>query len=197
MTKERAPNLFKNKSHLGIVVALAIVAVLYLAVLLITKNENTKTRYAKADIVSLDGRFEAQAFQATLKNKSGVHALELKDNTLLLPPEVVQNFSVPYVIEARWQNKPDTYKDITWSMDARGVGYIIGASGFSPDDKISLFVNKENPIKDMPFDWAGRTELPVLLQADNDFDICVEIKPENEKSLRFCHRIIGKKAGVV
>jgi hypothetical protein len=82
-------------------------------------------------------------------------------------------------------------------MDARGVSYLIGASGFSPNDRISLFVNDDNPIKDMPFDWAGRTELPILLQADKDFDVCVGVTQDNEKPLRICHRIIGKKVGAV
>ncbi len=182
-----------SKQHL--IIGLGVLAVVYLCGLLISKNWHEEKRYAKADILEFKNFSDLQAPKITIKNKHGLYDLIFEKDTALLPPQAVAHFTVPYTIQAKWQDKDGSYRDALWSVDKRGVGYTITLDGFEDGQTVSLMVNNDTPVKKTPFDWSGKIEFPVLLHDDKDFSVCVDIHgPQDGK---ICHRIIGKKSGAV
>lgn len=181
--------IFSNK-RLCFAVMGACLALTYLGGMMVMEEKDTQRRYVESDIINFKNFSDASNLEITLKNKSGIFDLTFKEQSIVLPPNVVKNFSLPYVVTAKWQEK-DQYKTILWSLDQRGVAYNIVLDGFSTKDNVSLSINKSYPFKKLPFDWSGKIELPSLLPPDKNMDICIEIETNNSFSV--CHRVIGKQ----
>ncbi len=170
-----------------------VVAVIYMGVMTYTYIQHNKGRATQAQIVTFHGLKNISGFKAVLKNHTGTNELELKDDAIFLPPQIVETFSLPYELSASWLEKDQSYRDIKWAVDKRGVDYTVILDGFDPDDTVSISFDGDYPFKDYSFDWSGKIEIPALIQADKDFKICVDIQSKN--SFSFCHRVVGKKGG--
>jgi hypothetical protein len=129
---------------------------------------------------------------ATLLMNGKTEAVGYDSNALELSQDQISSFSLPYEIKISAQGKNGSFKDFSWRVDERGVDYHALIDGFSPRDRVSLFVN-EQKIYTIPFDWSGRIELPVLLIIEEDSKICFDVEQAQENRINFCHFITGRR----
>lgn len=193
MTQKDGTNAKYRPSKQHVLIALALLSVVYVCGLLVSKTIYDEKRFSKSEILEFKSFSALNEIKISLKNRHGVYDLQIEDGVGLLPPQAVANFSVPYILQAKWQDKKGEYRDVVWTLDKRGVGYNIALDGFEDGQTVSLIVNDDTPIKNTSFDWSGRIEFPVLLHDDKDFSVCVDIHGPHDGKI--CHRILGKKSG--
>lgn len=151
-----------------------------------------RRRIPPAQIITFSGITPGTIQGAWLVMNGAESPVLYKDNALELSEEQIARFSLPYEIKLSYKTADNSFKDISWRVDERGVEYFIRADGYSPKDKISLFM-KDQKVYTIPFDWSGRIELPILLIIAEDTKACFEIE-EDGKQVSACHFITGKKS---
>lgn len=186
-------NLVKSPKR-ALVLLGFLLAASYMTIMLYTQAMHVKERFTAAEIVTFKHLDDISNFKSVLKSYAGSYDLSLKDNVLMLPPAAVESFILPYSLSASWSEQDQSYRDITWTLDKKGVEYLVTLDGFDADDTVSISFNDEYPFKDLPLDWSGKIEIPAILHPDKDFKICVDVAGKD--GLSFCHHVVGQKGGV-
>lgn len=149
-------------------------------------------RDVPTDIITYEGLKADMVINASLEMNGTVSQIDTKDGNFSLSQEQKVKFRLPYTVKATLTSGNGQYRDISWSVDTRGVDYYILADGFKPENTISLIMNDQK-LYTIPFDWSGRVELPIHLIIEADTKACIEID-EGHQKLDFCHSITGRKA---
>ncbi|MFA5593035.1 MAG: hypothetical protein WC989_06960 [Micavibrio sp.] len=178
----------------GIITGLVLIGA-YFAYIKYDHDMAVFTREAPDILVTYEGIAPDQSF--TVRLGSSRFSVEGRNGELRLSDEQKAVYKLPVTIEAAITGANDRFHDFAWKIDRQGVDYAITASGFSPDDRISLIMDGQR-VYTIPFDWSGRIELPIILILDKDTKACIEIKQaaanDTDSPIGFCHFITGRKA---
>lgn len=119
--------------------------------------------------------------------------LPLTGNTIKLPDDIRERFSLPYTLRMSINGMPDARTiDITWSIDRDGRVYDVLMEGFQPSDALDFFLGDIKAYTNAQFDWSGKLKAHFILLTDIDTKACVNIRRAAQQ-FDFCHMITGKK----
>lgn len=155
-------------------------------------SKEGQKRTAPERILTFAGLPAGADIKATLTMAGRSFELGSDGEGLVMTPELREKFRLPYTLQATFRSGDD-YRDLSWSIDERGVEYYILADGFKPEDKITLVIEDQS-VFTIPFDWSGRIELPIVLQYAFDTTVCIFIhERSNASKTSFCHFNPGNK----
>lgn len=183
----------KNKSikiFSGVLAGLLLFAVVLYSLYYVGRQRETK-RDQIADIVTFSSLPVGAVVEASIDMNGKTEPVAFIDGKLVLSPEQQKTFHLPYFLRANVKYTDNSYRDFYWNVSLNGAEYYIGASGFSPKDRVILAINNQ-PTQNIPFDWSGRIEFPIFLIIAEDQKSCVYIETKNGEKPGACHHTVGK-----
>jgi hypothetical protein len=130
------------------------------------------------------------SLSATLENGRSVTPLVLDGDTIKLPDDQ-KRLNRSYVIRLTLK-EGDVTRDIALKVVKGDEGVRVIADGYDPENLMTLSIDNVSFFQDVPFDWSGKLELPSVVTADQNVNVCVTIKTQ-APPFGFCHVVAARK----